>query len=250
MPSPHGPCGAGRGGLAAPLHYSPLQKGGRRASPSPPSFTPSPPQTCQCGARGEALCHRLCWKMEVQGALLVQARRQAHPTAGHRGLMPPRHWTPHCSGVHSPGMLSSKDGFSSKLDHNGGSFCLSLFLSVGNTELMACTTPAVAKISSPHGWGLSRGELALHRAGRAFPWHPGSGRDGGMEREWEKLAQGLLQEVGTALLSGDSQGGRLPAALRGTPCLLLAAAPDGSASLCGWRCRGRRIAHYSVPLCL
>lgn len=45
LPSLHSPPAQGEVGL---LLTSPptLQKGGRRASPSPPSFTPSPPQTC------------------------------------------------------------------------------------------------------------------------------------------------------------------------------------------------------------
>lgn len=129
--------------------------------------------------------------------------RASHPPALHRGPMPP-HRTPCHSGVHSTGMLSGKDRFSSKADHNGGSFCSRLFLSVGNAELMACTVFAVAKVSSPCRWGLSRGKPAQSREG--FPLIP---RDGGMEREWEKLVQGLLREAGTALLSGGGRGGRL-----------------------------------------
>lgn len=114
--------------------------------------------------------------------------------------MPPCHQTHHHSGVHSPGMLSGKDGFFSKLEHNGGTFCLSLFLSFGNAELMACTAPAVAKIS----WGSIR-----HRAGWGGLYPV---RDGGMERQWEKLARGLLGEVGTACGAGMAGAGGCPTA--------------------------------------
>lgn len=100
--------------------------------------------------------------------------------------MPPCRWSPHRCGVHSPGVLNVKDRFSSKPDCDGGGERVSPQAFSG---LMVCTTPATAKII----WGVSR-----HRVGWAFPWHPGSSRGGGMERERGKLAQGLLGEVGTA----------------------------------------------------
>lgn len=81
--------GSHQGGLTAP--FSPctlLQKGGRRASPFPASFTPSPPQTHQCRAWGEGslslpLSETRC------GELGLCRHRWVHPTTGHRNQSHP-----------------------------------------------------------------------------------------------------------------------------------------------------------------
>lgn len=112
--------GSHQDGLAALLSpCTPLQKGGRRASPS---FTPSPPQTHQCRTWGEALCHCLCQKTGVWGALLVQTQMSA-PHNWAQGPEPPCHQAPHHSGAHSLGMLSCKNRLFSKTNHNAGSSC-------------------------------------------------------------------------------------------------------------------------------
>lgn len=108
-------------GLAAPPR-APLQKGGRRVSPSPPSFAPSPPQPRQrrAGAGGGSLSpsslenggRRSCTHARGGGVLSLASRPAAAPLP--QWLALPRR------GALSLVMLSSEDRFSRSPDCGGG----------------------------------------------------------------------------------------------------------------------------------
>lgn len=149
---PAWPCSTGRGGLAAPpTTADPSRREGGGASPSPPSFTPSPAQTHQHGAGGRG---SLSLPLPENGGAGSSAHAGTWAGAPHSwawgtdAFPPPA--SPSLPGT-QPGDAKQQGWFSSKPDRNGGSCCSSLFLSVGNTELMVCTTLAMAKISSSRG---------------------------------------------------------------------------------------------------
>lgn len=112
LPSLHGPAAQGEVGLLPPPPLQTPPEGKEEGLlPRLPHSHPRLHKPTSTELGGEALCHCLCRKTEVQGALLMQARGQVHPTAGHGGPMHFHHRPPHHSQVHSPEMLSSKDGF-------------------------------------------------------------------------------------------------------------------------------------------
>lgn len=110
------------GGWARRSPRAPLQKGGRRVSPSPPSFAPSPPQPRQrrAGAGGGSLSpsslenggRRSCTHARGGGVLSLASRPAAAPLP--QWLALPRRR------ALSLVMLSSKDRFSRSPDCGGG----------------------------------------------------------------------------------------------------------------------------------
>lgn len=77
------------------------------------------------------------------------------------------------------------------------------------------------------------GFIQHHTGHQGLSCCPGSSRGGGIERQREKLARGLLGEPGTALLAGNGRVGGCPAHLASPSLPCRAAQPRRVASIAG-----------------